>query len=207
MKKQSVLFIFLSAMLILFACFCTREEPAGPTENDPPMLNKSVIDLADVKELKFFGDSLARRLRRSSIRYLSSNSLSAVTSVSVGIVDSVVFNTNAHYLDYRIRIRAFPNSLWYIVYNHVAEVKVKVGDKVEAGTILGRVGTGDLVDLQVSKIAYENSGVTHEAAICPTLLFHGTIEQEHALLISRLGITTQICIGGTATPYYSELWR
>jgi len=207
MKNHSTLFVFLSAVLILSACFCTREEPAGPGEDDPPMLNKSVIDLADVRDLKFFGDSLGRRLRRSSLRYLSSNSLSAVTSVSVGIVDSVVYDTNPHYFDYRIRIRASSNSLWYVVYNHVAEVKVKVGDKVEAGTILGRVGTGDLVDLQVSKIAYENSGVKHEAAICPAHLFHGTIDQEHSQLLSRLAITTQICKGGTATPYYSELWR
>ena len=109
--------------------------------------------------------------------------LSEVKSVSVGIVDSVAYNSDPNYVDYRIRIRASKNSLWYVIYNHVAQVKVKTGDIVVAGTVLGSVGTGNLVDLQANKISFESSGVKYESTVCPSGLFHGTVSAAHDQMI------------------------
>lgn len=187
---------------------CNREvSPAEPESHNPPMFNLSVVDLTKVVEVKSYGETIGLRIKRSAIRYLVNDALAEVKSVSVGIVDSVVFNSDPHYTDYRVRIRPFKNSLWYVVYNHVAEVKVKVGDPVAAGTVLGRVGTGDLVDLQVNKIVYESAGVKYESTVCPSTLFHNSVMTAHDQMATRLGTAIQFCTSGSALPYYSEPWR
>lgn len=206
MKKLLLLsFLFL---LALAGNSCKREVPAGePESHNPPMLNLSVVDLNKVVEVKAYGDIIEPRIKRSAIRYFVNDDLAQVKSVSVGVVDSVVFNSDPNYVDYRVRIRAFKNSLWYVVYNHVALVKVKVGDPVVAGTVLGSVGTGDLVDLQVNKIVYESSGIKYESTVCPSSLFHSTVMAAHDQMATRLGTTIPFCTSGSALPYYSEPWR
>jgi len=206
MKK--LIFLFLSVLIVIMVASCKEEEPAvEPEPYYPPMLNQSVVDLSKVINVKPYGETIALRIRRSSIRYIVSDALAEVKSVSVGIVDSVAYNSDPNYVDYRIRIRASKNSLWYVIYNHVAQVKVKAGDIVVAGTVLGSVGTGNLVDLQANKISFESSGVKYESTVCPSGLFHGTVSAAHDQLISRLGISSQLCNYGSVLPYYSEPWR
>jgi len=206
MKK--LIFLFLSVLIVIMAPSCKGEEPAvEPEPYYPPMLNQSVVDLSKVINVKPYGETVATRVRRSAIRYIVSDALAEVKSVSVGIVDSVAYNSDPNYVDYRIRIRASKNSLWYVIYNHVAQVKVKTGDIVVAGTVLGSVGTGNLVDLQANKISFESSGVKYESTVCPSGLFHGTVSAAHDQMISRLGISSQLCNYGSVLPYYSEPWR
>ena len=206
MKK--LIFLFLSVLIVLITPSCKEEEPAfEPEPYYPPMFNQSVVDLGKVINVKPYGETLALRIRRSAIRYIVSDALAQVKSVSVGIVDSVAYNSDPNYVDYRIRIRASKNSLWYIIYNHVAQVKVKAGDIVVAGTVLGSVGTGNLVDLQTNKVTFESSGVNYESTVCPSGLFHGTVSAAHDQMISRLGISSQLCNYGSVLPYYSEPWR
>jgi len=206
MKK--LIFLFLSVLIVLITPSCKEEEPAfEPEPYYPPMFNQSVVDLGKVINVKPYGETIALRIRRSAIRYIVSDALAQVKSVSVGIVDSVAYNSDPNYVDYRIRIRASKNSLWYIIYNHVAQVKVKAGDIVVAGTVLGSVGTGNLVDLQTNKVTFESSGVNYESTVCPSGLFHGTVSAAHDQMISRLGISSQLCNYGSVLPYYSEPWR
>jgi len=206
MKK--LIFLFLSVLIVLITPSCKEEEPAfEPEPYYPPMFNQSVVDLGKVINIKPYGETIALRIRRSAIRYIVSDALAQVKSVSVGIVDSVAYNSNPNYVDYRIRIRASKNSLWYIIYNHVAQVKVKAGDIVVAGTVLGSVGTGNLVDLQTNKVTFESSGVNYESTVCPSGLFHGTVSAAHDQMISRLGISSQLCNYGSVLPYDSEPWR
>jgi len=207
MKK--LIFLFLSVLIVIMVPSCKEEEEpaAEPEPYYPPMLNQPVVDLSKVINVKPYGETIALRIRRSAIRYVVSDALAQVKSVSVGIVDSVAYNSDPNYVDYRIRIRASKNSLWYIIYNHVAQVKVKAGDIVVAGTVLGSVGTGNLVDLQANKISFESSGVKYESTVCPSGLFHGTVSAAHDQMISRLGISSQLCNYGSVLPYYSEPWR
>lgn len=205
--KKLLLPCFL-LLLISISYSCNREAPPDePESHNPPMFNLSVVDLYKVIEVKAYGDIIEPRIKRSAIRYLVNDALAQVKSVSVGIVDSVVFNSDPNYTDYRVRIRPFKNSLWYVVYNHVAQVKVKVGDPVAAGAVLGSVGTGDLVDLQVNKIVYESSGIKYESTVCPSSLFHSSVMTAHDQMATRLGKTVQTCSSGSALPYYSEPWR
>jgi hypothetical protein len=206
MKK--LLFLFLSVLTVIIVTSCKEEEPAvEPEPYYPPMLNQSVVDLSKVITVKPYGETIALRVRRSAIRYIVSDALAQVKSVSVGIIDSVSYNSDPNYADYRVRIRASKNSLWYVIYNHVAQVKVKTGDIVVAGTVLGSVGTGNLVDLQTNKITFESSGVKYESTVCPTGLFHGTVTAAHDQMISRLSVSSQLCSYGSVLPYYSEPWR
>ena len=206
MKK--LIFLFLSFLIVLMTPSCKGEEPAvEPEPYYPPMFNQSVVDLSKVINVKPYGETVSLRVRRSAMRYIVSDALVQVKSVSVGIVDSVAYNSDPNYVDYRIRIRASKNSLWYIIYNHVAQVKVKTGDIVVAGTVLGSVGTGNLVDLQANKISFESSGVKYESTVCPSGLFHGTVSAAHDQMIMRLGISSQLCNYGSVLPYYSEPWR
>jgi len=205
---RRILLLSISALIALAALSCKKDNTVQePDPEYPPMLNETVVNLSNVLSVKSYGETIGLRLRRSSIRYFTDNGLTEVISVSVGTVDSVSYNSNAHNQDYRVRIRPFKNSLWYVIYNHVAQVTVKVGDPVTAGTVLGRVGSGDIVDLQINKVAYESSGVKFEVSICPEMLFHSSIETAHSQMKTRLGITGRLCSSGPAIPYYSEPWR
>ena len=205
MKK--LIFLFLSVLIVIMVPSCKEEEPAAePEPYYPPMLNQPVVDLSKVINIKPYGETVATRVRRSAIRYIVSDALAEVKSVSVGIVDSVAYNSDPNYVDYRVRIRAGKTSLWYIIYNHVAQVKVKTGDIVVAGTVLGSVGTGNLVDLQANKISFESSGVKYESTVCPSGLFHGTVSAAHDQMISRIGISSLLCKYGSVFSYYSGPW-
>jgi hypothetical protein len=195
-------------IVLLATLQCNKDEsPFVISPEDPPMITLTVTDLGLVNSIKPYGEEIERYVRRSSLRYLSGNSLAPVISVTSGLVDSVVFNSDANYSDYRIRIRVSKDSQWYIVYNHVAEVSVKKGDVITNGKILGRVGTGDLVDLQVSRVITDINGERHEATVCPSVLFHNTAEMSHYQFAQNKGLSTSLCSYGSVIPYYSEPWR
>lgn len=195
-------------MVLLMTLQCRKDEPRpSVSPEDPPMISLAVTDLGLVNSIKPYGEEIEKYVRRSSLRYLSGNSLAPVISVSSGLVDSVVFNDDANFSDYRIRVRVTKNSQWYIVYNHVAEVKVKKGDIISSGKILGRVGTGDLVDLQVSRVISDINGERYEATVCPSGLFHHSAEMSHIMFAQNKGVSPTLCAYGSVIPYYSEPWK
>ena len=61
-----------------------------------------------------------------------------VYSVSTGIVFDIITNPPPQDDDFELGILPVENSAYIIFYDHIVDLKVSKGDKVEPGTILGK---------------------------------------------------------------------
>jgi hypothetical protein len=121
-----------------------------------------------------------------------------VRAATHGVVEAVEFDAGP--MDWEIRISQ--GSRWLLVYDHVLDVTVSVGDEVEAGDVLGVAGTWSMTagrtELQVND---EDAGVSR----CP--LEFGTAEfvdlhedLRAAVDASAFGPLPSLCLEDTVVP-------
>jgi hypothetical protein len=96
---------------------------------------------------------------------------------------------NDNFPDYEVWVKPSAKSVWRIIYDHVWNVKVSVGDKLSAGDILGTVGDKNRTELQINKISTDS-----ELSYCPFDFGTSDFIQQHKIF------TEVWCIEETVVP-------
>jgi len=148
-------FVFAALMLIVSSC-----DKDKPTDETPPVLSVTPVDIATVTSIIAFGADLTPSQKNPAFEYYVSNSDIQVRSVCQGEVENIMVNNN--FPDYEVWIKLSSNSAWRILYDHVLNLENSVGDEVSPGDILGTVGEGNRTELQINKISEDS-----ELSYCP----------------------------------------
>lgn len=184
MKFHNNLIPLLFAVFMLIPSCCDKDKPLDET---PPVLSVTPVDIATVTSIIAFGADLTPSQKNPAFEYYVSNSDVQVRSVCQGEVENIMVNSN--FPDYEVWIKLSGNSAWRIIYDHVLNPMISVGDEVSPGTILGTVGEGNRTELQINKISEDN-----ELSYCP--FDFGTSE-----FIQQHKVFTEIwCIEETVVP-------
>ncbi|MCB0278679.1 MAG: peptidoglycan DD-metalloendopeptidase family protein [Calditrichaeota bacterium] len=140
---------FIILLLVLFNS-CADETEMDQT---PPVLSVAPVDMDSVTLVLVFGQELENGKLNPTFEYQVNSSELSVVSASRGIVDRVNSNYNSEneFTDYEVWIKASHNSAWTIVYDHLLNLTVSVGNTVNPGDTLGTVGFGDRTELQIDK--------------------------------------------------------
>ena len=138
--KKKVL-LYAGAVLVLWSC------KKDPVDNDP-LLAVPPVQMEHVVAMIQFGEEMGGGKVNPTFEYIMFNAFQPVLAVEAGTVDAVV--KNAAFNDYEIRIAL--NSSWMIIYDHITEPAVAEGDNVLPGQLLGNVGEGNRVELQINNI-------------------------------------------------------
>jgi hypothetical protein len=183
MLAKRFLQLFVS-LLLLFSC--SKEEiPAeefwdfGDFDETPPVLTHVPTDLETIWAVIPFGAFLPAVLN-PTFEYYSDNPQANVYAACNGIVTKITLNS--HFNDYSITIKTKLNSSWSIIYDHVLSPLITINASVQAGSILGKIGTGNRVELQVNRAIFRES----EISVCPLSLSNGQFASAHEDLRTRL---------------------
>jgi hypothetical protein len=184
MRLHSYLFPLVFSALILIASGCKKDKPADET---PPVLSVTPVDIASVNSIIVFGADLSPNQKNPAFEYYVNNSDVQVRSVCQGEIENIMLNDN--FPDYEVWVKLSANSVWRIIYDHVLNLTISVGDKVRAGSILGAVGTGNRTELQINKI-----GEGSELSYCPFDFATSDFIQQHK------AFTEVWCVEETVVP-------
>lgn len=143
--------LFLIPVLLCIAC-TDDDVLLDPT---PPSFMVTPLAIDQVDSFIAFGESLTPTQQNPAIEYFTKQSNIQVRSVSDGIVEDIRMNSNID--DFEIWIKPNDNSTWLIIQDHVVDVNVSLGDRVNAGQILGRIGLGNRTELQINRINGKNN--------------------------------------------------
>lgn len=127
------------------------------------------FDSKGMKGFYVFGDKLPGNRQNPNFEY---SSLKADTQ-AVSSIDGIIVNINAQTdnagADFEVFIKPSEDSYWIVAYDHLVNLKVKKGDKVKAGQVLGEPATqnnGALrFEMQINKEI--GSDATH---VCPSTI-------------------------------------
>lgn len=164
MKSIKILMIFIIAI------GCRDDDFL--LDSTPPSFAIPAIPIDQVSSCIPFGQFLTPTQQNPAIEYFGNQSDISVVSVSEGIVVDVRMNPTID--DFEIWIKPSNNATWLIIYDHVVEVAISKGDHVQVGALLGTIGLGNRVELQVND--------DHNVAHCPLQFGTPNFIQQHTNL-------------------------
>ncbi len=133
-------------VLVLILTSCEKGEELDRT---PPVLSTAPIATEQILSIIPFGEDLTPNQKNPAFEYIVSNAdVSVITSLS-GTVDKIL--NNSEFEDKEIRIKPTSNSNWTIFYDHVKDLAISEGDFLEVGDVMGTVGEGNRVELQLNE--------------------------------------------------------
>lgn len=153
-------------------------------DSTPPLFTIPPIPIAQVSSFIPFGQFLTPTQQNPAIEYFGNQSDIPVVSVSEGIVVDVRRNPTID--DFEIWIKPSNNATWLIIYDHVVEVTISKGDQVQTGSLLGTIGLGNRVELQVN----DDQNIAH----CPLQFGTSSFIQQH------MNLYEEWCVEETVTP-------
>ena len=157
MKLHANLIPLVFVALMLITAHCDKDTPPDET---PPVLSVTPVDIAYVNSILAFGADLTPSQKNPAFEYYVNTSDVQVRSVCQGMVENIMLNDN--FPDDEVWIKLSANSVWRIIYDHVLNPAVSVGDEVSPGDIIGAVGEGNRTELQINKISKDS-----ELSYCP----------------------------------------
>ncbi|MCK8523619.1 M23 family metallopeptidase [Aquimarina sp. D1M17] len=171
-------------LLLLLITACSNDDDSlDPT---PPIFSESPIPLDQVSSFIPFGEELSATQQNPAIEYFL-NQEAPVVSVTSGFITEIRLNTNVD--DYEVWIKTSENSEWLIIYDHILQLEVAIGDQIMPGQILGSTGVGHRVELQINTMANDQ-----DIAHCP--LDFGTSD----FISQHNNISAGWCIEQTVVP-------
>ncbi|HNR40982.1 MAG TPA: peptidoglycan DD-metalloendopeptidase family protein [Bacteroidales bacterium] len=190
MTKLSVLWkIRLVIVMIIIAQLTVSCSKSGQKDDEtPPVLSVTPVDITTVTHIIPFGADLSPQQKNPAFEYYVSNSSVQVRSVCAGYVEDIRLNDN--FPDYEVWIKTSSNSVYKLIYDHIVDLNVVKGNKVDAGTVLGKVGKGNRTELQINK-SDRNMG---ELSYCP---FDFATDD---FISSHKQFTDTWCLTGTVRP-------
>lgn len=193
---MTALFVVLIGLLL---SACSSSTDAGVGGEKDPVLSVPMVDLTTVRRFIPFGAALpGSGVLNPAYEMVVDGTATQVRAVTAGTVATVAANEQG---DSELHIRPTPSSTYLAIYDHVLDVQVGVGDAVEAGTVLGRVGiwTQDQgrIELQV------NHG---NLAVCPRDLGTPEFNAAHDAALAAAdpmeqdSSWTSVCLAETVQP-------
>ncbi|SEK81481.1 Peptidase family M23 [Aquimarina amphilecti] len=133
-------------MIFLLVASCSDDDLL--IDQTPPSFTVTQIPMDRVSSFIAFGESLTPTQQNPAIEYFTNQSDIEVRAVSDGVVEDIRMNINIE--DFEVWIKPSNNSNWLIIYDHVLDINISVGDQVDAGQIIGVIGIGNRTELQVN---------------------------------------------------------
>jgi murein DD-endopeptidase MepM/ murein hydrolase activator NlpD len=180
-------------------------------DTSPPSLSYPFVDQNLTVQFLVFGYDLNPGQKNPAYEIVVSNRNTNVTSATSGTVTRISFNggglMDESQNDFEVFIEHKKNSIYTLIYDHVRNLEVEVGDSVVPGTILGDVGwssggggTHGRTELQINK---------KDISVCPKTLgtteFNAAFETALALnnVTYPIGLERHfedVCLADTVTP-------
>ncbi len=182
--KYQTMAVILTLILITSACKKNEDKP----DETPPVLSVTPVDISSVTSIIAFGADLTAQQKNPAFEYIVNNSAVQVRAVCKGYIEDVRLNDN--FPDYEVWIKISSNSVYRIIYDHVLNLNIPKGNNIDAGDILGVVGSGNRTELQINKTGSNNG----ELSYCPFDFGTITFIQQHKTF------TETWCLTGTVVP-------
>lgn len=144
---------FLGIMLLFAACKKDKENTT------PPSLIVPFVNTILTKRFIPFGETLSPTSVNPAYEIILTDSSEEVYAACAGKVGWIRLNDNAP--DYEMEIIPFSNSVYRLYYDHIEIPQVSPGQSIDAGHVLGRIGTGGRTELQINDTRIDK-------AICPS---------------------------------------
>lgn len=110
-----------------------------------------------------------------------------VRASAEGIVVSIRPNSGSR-ADFEIHIKPFAQSRYLVVYDHIKTPTIAQGDRINAGTILGKIGDWDhdtgRIELQINVTQEDRS----ELSFCPTNFGTADFNSKHEALLRAANV-------------------
>jgi Peptidase family M23 len=182
--KYRLIMVILIPFMITSGCKKNDEK----RDETPPVLSVTPVDISTVTSIIAFGADLSASQKNPAFEYYVNNSSVQVRAVCKGYIEDIRSNDN--FPDYEVWVRMSSNSIYRIIYDHILSLKIKKGDNVDPGDILGIVGTMDRTELQINKYGENNS----ELSYCPFDFGTDSFIQQHK------AFTENWCLTDTVVP-------
>ncbi|MGI6048284.1 MAG: M23 family metallopeptidase [Petrimonas sp.] len=184
MKLSKYLFCFIITLFIVILS-CNKEEEK--LDETPPVLSITPVNISTVNSIIAFGDDLTPTQKNPAFEYIVNNSNVQVRASCQGYIEEIRLNDN--FPDYEVFVKLSSNSAWRIIYDHILNLNISVGNNVNPGDILGTVGEGNRTELQINK----NSN-NSELSYCPFNYGTNDFIQQHKTF------TENWCLEDTVVP-------
>lgn len=184
LNKFRIIPVFLIILLVASGCKKNNEK----LDETPPVLSVTPVDISTITSFIAFGADLSLIQKNPAFEYVVNNAGVQVRSVCKGYVENIFLNDN--FPDYEVWIKTSSNSAYMLIYDHVLNLNISKGDKVEAGDVLGTVGSGNRTELQINKTGDDNKVLSY----CPFDFGTSEFIQQH----KNLGETW--CLMDTVVP-------
>ncbi len=181
-----------------------------PPDDPPPIFSVAPVDITyqpgtgrygvvdpNSPMMLPFGAILETEVLSPAIEYFTR--LNADVRASAG-GDVVGVNRNpAPQTDFEIHIKPFAQSRYLVVYDHIKNPTIAQGDRINAGTILGKIGDWDhdtgRIELQINVTQEDRS----ELSFCPTNFGTAVFNSQHEALL-RAANTVRVDTGRDPWP-------
>ncbi|HEY8482962.1 MAG TPA: M23 family metallopeptidase [Longimicrobiales bacterium] len=183
----------LAVLVLASTSVCDRL--SGPDDTSP-VLSVPMVDLSTFRYFRPFGATLpgSGEANPAYELVLLGTDLE-IRAVAPGIVTRIDRNDPSQG-DYELAIQPSRSSRYAVIYDHVKELRVREGDRVEPGAVLGRIGnwssTEGRVELQINR---------GDLAVCPRDLGTPEFNAAHeAALAASLEPAPSVCLVATVRP-------
>jgi hypothetical protein len=202
-----VVVAWLAAGIVVPSCSSPASPSPNPgtgSNNNPtpgpaaaPVLSVAIVDLSTVRRFIPFGAELSPGRLNPAYEFVVSGTTTEVRAATAGTVTRVEPQEQG---DHELHVQPADTS-YLIIYDHVLDVAVSVGQSLQPGTRIGRVGPWNAsqgrVELQINR---------NNLSVCPRDL--GTTEFNATHDAAFAGVDpaqkqpgwTSVCLAATVTP-------
>lgn len=149
-------FVMKKAMLALLIITACKKEK---TNTAAPSLSIPFVNTALTQRFIPFGETLSPTSINPAYEIILTDTTQQVVASCAGKVNWIRLNDNAP--DYEMEIIPFDHSVYRIYYDHIESPPVTPGQDIDAGDVLGTIGTGGRTELQINDMRSNK-------AICPS---------------------------------------
>jgi hypothetical protein len=160
------------------------------------VLTGSFIPLEDATTFLVFGRELGPGRENPAYEVVTSNPAAQIRAVTAGVVTAIEI-TGAG--DRYIITKPSAGSIYDVIYDHVNNVAVTVGQQIAAGDVIGTAGTVSggrgRTELQINR-----NQPAPTVSVCPRALGSAEFNAAFAALSQRLNNSDNTCLRETVIP-------
>jgi hypothetical protein len=199
------LMLLTAALLPLAACggggsgSPTSPSTPGTSAKDetPPVLSVAFVPTEQAVAFFVFGAVLPSNVQNPTYEIETPDQTAPVFAASTGKVVNITTSQNG--IDRAVTIIPSDASVWSIVYDHVSNVRVSIGQTVTAGAQIGTVGVLNngrgRTELQVNRF-----DPSPTLSYCPQTYGTSTFNNAFAAAAQRLNGSATVCVTTTVRP-------